>query len=180
MKNMNLPNKLTVLRIVLVPLYIACFLIDFKYHIIAAGVIFTAASLTDMLDGRLARKYNLVTNFGKFMDPLADKLLVLTCLFCFSSVGRIPVWMSVIILARELAMNSLRQVAALEGVVVAADKYGKTKTVFQMSALTIMHFEILPWIKTLADVLFVISIILTVFSGYNYFKNNINLINPNE
>lgn len=170
---MNLPNKLTLLRVILIPVYVWVFFMDIKYASFIAGAIFIIATLTDFLDGAIARKYNLVSNFGKFADPLADKILVLTCLFCFVQILRIPAWMCIIIMARELAVTSLRTLAALDGKVVAADKFGKAKTLFQMNALVIMHFDSLsPLLVNLSNILFYISIALTIISGINYFVLN--------
>lgn len=138
LKKMNLPNKLTLLRIVMVPFIVAVMLIEFPLHYLIAGVLFGLASLTDMLDGRIARRDNLVTDFGKFADPLADKILVISMMICFVSsgwIGPIPV---IIVLFREFAITSLRLVAASKGTVIAANKWGKLKTVLQIDALVIL------------------------------------------
>lgn len=135
---MNLPNKLTLLRIILVPFFIAAMLIDFPYHNIVALVFFIAASITDLLDGKIARKYNLITDFGKFCDPLADKILVTSALLCFVQLGlcgSIPV---IIVLFREFAVTSIRLLAATNGKVVAANIWGKIKTVTQMIAIILI------------------------------------------
>ena len=132
---MNLPNKLTLLRIILVPFFIIAMLVNFPFHYLVAGCIFGIASVTDTLDGKIARSRNLVTDFGKFADPLADKILVLTALVCFlqvgllGSFGAIPV---IIVLFREFAVSGIRLVAASSGKVVAANIWGKIKTVSQM------------------------------------------------
>ena len=125
---MNLPNKLTLLRVILVPVYIALYLTG---HYIWALVVFAAASFTDMLDGKIARKHNLVTNFGKIMDPLADKVLVYSA-FCLMIPDYIAGWMLIVILAREFTVSGMRTVAASEGIVIAAGMSGKIKTVLQM------------------------------------------------
>ena len=119
---MNLPNKLTMGRIFAIPVFIVVFLLDYRY---AAAVIFILAALTDMLDGHIARKNNLVTNFGKLMDPLADKLLVMSALICLSQVGDVPGWMVIVILGREFIITGMRQVAAAQGIVIAAGTTGK-------------------------------------------------------
>jgi len=137
---MNTPNKLTTLRIVLIPFFLAALLIDFPGHYFAALVIFAVASVTDWLDGYLARKYALVTNFGKFFDPLADKLLTLSAFICMVEldlIGAIPVF---IILARELLITSLRTLAAGGGTVIAANWPGKVKTVLQMITICLFLF----------------------------------------
>lgn len=132
---MNLPNKLTVGRIVLVPLLVAVMLIDFPLHHLAALIIFVIASLTDMFDGKIARKNNLVTDFGKFADPLADKILVLAALLCFVQNGYCDCVAVIIVLFREFSVTSIRLTAAAKGKVVAANIWGKVKTVTQMIAI---------------------------------------------
>lgn len=135
---MSLPNKLTLLRIILVPFFIAAMLIEFPYHNIVALAFFIAASITDLLDGKIARKYNLITDFGKFCDPLADKILVTSALLCFVQLGlcgSIPV---IIVLFREFAVTSIRLLAATNGKIVAANIWGKVKTVTQMIAIILI------------------------------------------
>lgn len=129
---MNLPNKLTVLRVIMVPFFVAAMLLDIPGRWIWALVLFAAASLTDMLDGKIARKYNLVTNFGKFMDPLADKVLVMAALICFIPCFDLSAVVVIVIMAREFLVTSLRLVASSEGVVIAADGWGKVKTASTM------------------------------------------------
>ena len=131
---MNLPNKLTLLRVILIPFFIF-FLLNNSFGKLGfwiALAIFCVASFTDFLDGQIARKYNLVTNFGKFMDPLADKLLVCSALICFIELGILPAWMVIIIIAREFIISGFRLIASDNGVVIAASWWGKTKTVSQM------------------------------------------------
>ena len=133
---MNLSNKLTVLRVILIPFFIF-FLMTEMFGNAGTGamialIIFCVASLTDMLDGKIARKYNLVTNFGKFMDPLADKLLVSSALICFIELRILPAWFVIVIIAREFIISGFRLVASDKGVVIAASMWGKVKTVFQM------------------------------------------------
>ncbi|MBQ2825238.1 MAG: CDP-diacylglycerol--glycerol-3-phosphate 3-phosphatidyltransferase [Clostridia bacterium] len=132
---MNLPNKLTVLRIILVPFMIAALLIPFPHHILVAGLIFGAASITDLLDGKIARKRNLITAFGKFADPLADKILVIAALICFVALKWSDPILPILVLFREFAVTSVRLVAASKGNVVAANIWGKLKTVTQMIAI---------------------------------------------
>ncbi len=132
---MNLPNKLTVLRIILVPFMIAALLIEFPHHILVAGLIFGAASITDLLDGKIARKRNLITAFGKFADPLADKILVIASLICFVALKWSDPILPILVLFREFAVTSVRLVAASKGNVVAANIWGKLKTVTQMIAI---------------------------------------------
>lgn len=132
---MNLPNKLTVGRIVLVPFFVAAMLIDFPLHHLVALAVFAIASLTDMFDGKIARKNNLVTDFGKFADPLADKILVLAALLCFVQNGYCDCIAVIIVLFREFSVTSIRLTAASKGKVVAANIWGKVKTVSQMIAI---------------------------------------------
>jgi len=139
---MNLPNKLTLLRVILIPFFIF-FLLNNSFGKIGfwiALAIFCVASFTDFLDGQIARKYNLVTNFGKFMDPLADKLLVCSALICFVELGVLPAWMVIIIIAREFIISGFRLIASDNGVVIAASWWGKTKTVSQM--LMIIYYMV--------------------------------------
>lgn len=141
---MNLPNRLTILRVVLIPFFLFFLLTDYGwyYNYIALGI-YAIACLTDMLDGKIARKYNLITNFGKFMDPLADKLLVCSALICFSTLGQLPAWVTIIIIAREFIISGFRLVASDKGVVIAASMWGKIKTVTQMilTILLMLDFE---------------------------------------
>ncbi len=132
---MNLPNKLTLGRIILVPFFVAALLIPFPLHNIAALLIFIAASITDLLDGKIARKHNLITDFGKFADPLADKILVLSALLCFIQLGWCDCVAVIIVLFREFTVTSIRLIAAAKGEVIAANIWGKVKTVTQMVAI---------------------------------------------
>jgi CDP-diacylglycerol--glycerol-3-phosphate 3-phosphatidyltransferase len=138
---MNLPNKLTLSRVVMVPFFVVFLLLtpQYLYFKWIAFVIFVVASLTDLLDGKLARKYNLVTNFGKFMDPLADKLLVCSALIGMSALSQslLPAWITIIIIAREFVISGFRLIAAEKGVVIAASMWGKWKTTFQMVMICI-------------------------------------------
>lgn len=137
---MNLPNKLTVLRMIMVPFFVVFLLLSSKVQWFKwiALVIFVAASLTDMLDGKIARKYNLITNFGKFMDPLADKLLVCAALICLTDLNMVPSWITIIIISREFIVSGFRLIAAEKGIVIAAGKSGKWKTAITMVMICFM------------------------------------------
>ena len=170
--NMNLPNKLTMLRIILIPFFMLFLLTGHWY--ISAGI-FIAASITDTLDGFIARRYNLITNFGKIMDPLADKLLVFSALLCLIQLDAVPAWMVVIILARELLIVSLRAVAASQGIVIAASWWGKLKTISQMAAVILILIRNWPFGPDgfpLATIVLWIAVILTVISGVDYIIKN--------
>ena len=137
---MNLPNKLTLFRVVLIPFFVFFLLAPYfeEYGNYIAVAIFIVASITDFLDGKIARKYNLVTNFGKFMDPLADKLLVCSALICLIQLELIPAWVVIIIIAREFIISGFRLVASDNGVVIAASYWGKFKTAFQMLTVIVL------------------------------------------
>ncbi|WKY46548.1 CDP-diacylglycerol--glycerol-3-phosphate 3-phosphatidyltransferase [Eubacteriaceae bacterium ES3] len=172
---MNLPNKITVVRIVMIPFFIAALLIQFPYHQPIAAALFVIAALTDSLDGYLARSRNLVTDFGKFMDPLADKLLVCSALICFVQLGSVPAWMVIIIIAREFAITGLRTLAASDGIVIAASKWGKAKTISQMIAIVIILINNWPfsmWNIPMGSIMMVIATILTLISGIDYLVIN--------
>lgn len=169
---MNLPNKLTMFRVILIPFFIVFLLVPVTpYDKWIALAIFVIASLTDLLDGKIARKYNLVTNFGKFMDPLADKLLVCSALICLIELNRIPAWMVIIIIAREFIISGFRLVASDNGVVIAASYWGKFKTTFQMAAVCLLIADI-PAIRILTQVVLWIAVILTVVSLIDYLIKN--------
>ena len=174
---MNLPNKLTILRTVMIPFFILFLYTDWfhGYDKIIAAVIFIAASLTDMLDGKIARKYNLVTNFGKFMDPLADKLLVCSAMICLVEMGRIPAWIVIVIISREFIISGFRLIAAEQGIVIAASYWGKFKTTFQMIAVILMIFNI-PALATVTMIMLVIAVVLTVISLVDYVAKNIEVL----
>lgn len=171
---MNLANKLTLSRIIVIPVYILLFLISFKNHYYYAVIVFILASITDFIDGYIARNRNLITSFGKFADPLADKMLVTAALLCFMSIDRISIWVVFIILAREYAVTGLRAAVAADGVVLAAGIWGKAKTFFQMIGLIYLHFEIAGKFSStiLGDVFIYIMVILTIISGIEYFYTN--------
>ncbi|MBQ9028587.1 MAG: CDP-diacylglycerol--glycerol-3-phosphate 3-phosphatidyltransferase [Lachnospiraceae bacterium] len=170
---MNLPNKLTVLRMVLVPFFVASLLISGTNEAMKwpALVLFVAASLTDFADGYIARKYNLITNFGKFMDPLADKILTISGMICLIELGRIPSWIVVIIVAREFIISGFRLIAAENGVVIAANYWGKFKTTFQMIMIILMIIN-LPQLKILTDIVMWIALALTIISLVTYINAN--------
>lgn len=184
---MNLPNKLTMLRIILVPFFVAFLLIDgIPLGYMWAMLVFIVASVTDFLDGHYARKHNMVTDFGKFADPLADKILVVSAFCCFLQIGIINSVPLIIVLFREFAVTSVRLVAATKGTVVAANIWGKAKTVSQMVAIivTLLLLIILQisgnsslWgvFGIIINVVVWISVILTVISGVVYLKDNADL-----
>ena len=168
---MNLPNKLTIARVVMVPLFMIALLMDTEASHIVATILFALASPTDMLDGKIARKYNLVTNFGKLMDPLADKILTAAAMVCLVQLGDLEAWIVVIILFREYAITGLRSVAASENVVVAAGNSGKLKTVCQMFALMFLMLKarIVAWCGwNLGLGLMYLALLLTIYSGIEY------------
>lgn len=185
---MNLPNKLTLLRIILVPFFVAAMLIQFPLHYLFALAIFGAASITDLFDGKIARKRGQVTNFGKFSDPLADKILVMSALLCMVQLGICDCVIVIVVLFREFAVMSVRLLAASEGKVVAANIWGKVKTVTQMVAIIIvfvMHITLeflslfglsFPVLTTVffivGEVLLWISTIFCIISGVIYLVDN--------
>lgn len=192
---MNLPNKLTILRMIMVPFFVAFILLSpkvlwFKWIALA---IFILASLTDMLDGKIARKYNLITNFGKFMDPLADKLLVCSALICLTDLNMIPSWITIVIIAREFIVSGFRLIAAEKGVVIAAGKSGKWKTAITMVMVCFMlcvvngqgfvkqgvpyasidAFYPIYWVLYgIGFVLMIVAVILTIVSMIDYLVKN--------
>ena len=166
---MNLPNRLSILRILLIPLFVFFMLSDFSKWI--ALIIFVVASLTDMLDGKIARKYNLVTDFGKFMDPLADKLLVCSALICLVELKRIPAWIVIAIISREFIISGFRLVAAEKQIVIAANFWGKIKTVCQMFMVILMIANIRE-LMLITQIMMWLSLILTVVSLMTYMVQN--------
>ena len=169
---MNLPNKLTMFRVILIPFFVVFMLIDITlYDKWIALAIFIIASLTDLLDGKIARKYNLVTNFGKFMDPLADKLLVCSALICLVALNRIPAWMVIVIIAREFIISGFRLIASDNGVVIAASYWGKFKTTFQMVMICLMIADITA-ISIVTTVVMWVAVVLTVVSLVDYLVKN--------
>lgn len=182
---MNLPNKLTIFRVILILPFVVLLLgaqeswgwftglfggiLEYTDYI--ALVIFVIASLTDLLDGKIARKYNLITNFGKFMDPLADKLLVCSALICLSAMGRIPAWIVIIIISREFVISGFRLIASDNGKVIAASYWGKFKTTFQMVMVILMIVNI-PALSILTNIVMWAALALTVISLADYLWKN--------
>lgn len=194
-KGMTLPNKLTIMRILFIPAIVIIFYIPYlrenyifksvSYANFIDAILFVLASLTDMLDGKIARKYNLVTTFGKFADPLADKCLVFTALFLLlaqeSNIGVfatvVPLWAVVCIMIREFMVSGIRLVAAGNGDVIAASKLGKWKTASTMVALTILFFfGLASWVEWVGFALFMVATLLTIISGIDYFWKNRKII----
>ncbi len=186
---MNLPNKLTMLRVIMVPFFVAFLLMtpEYKMFKFVAFGLFVIASLTDLLDGYIARKYHLVTNFGKFMDPLADKLLVGAALICLTALGFIPAWMTIVIISREFIISGFRLIAAERGIVIAAGWLGKWKTAVTMVMLAMMLLGVnmvgFPFDPTvtmgphgiymlIVEILLWISVILTIVSLVDYLVKN--------
>lgn len=166
---MNTANKLTMIRVVLIPIFIVLLYLNFTGHLIAALVVFILASVTDFIDGYVARHYNQVTDFGKFMDPLADKLLVMSAMAWFVEVGWMPAWAFFIVIARELAVTGLRLIAVEQGRVIAAGKSGKVKTASTMVGICLM---LAVPNHTLILVCVAVILLTTVYSGIEYFIQN--------
>lgn len=175
---MNLPNKLTLFRIFLIPVFIIVMLLNIQNQYLIVCIIFIIASITDAMDGYIARKYNLVTDFGKFMDPLADKLLVISALICMIEKGLVLGWMVIIIVARELTVSILRAIAAADGKVIAASGGGKLKTISQMIAIPLLllgaEFENILLIN-IGTIAILIATLLTLYSGWEYLYKNKNI-----
>lgn len=181
---MNTPNKLTVARMIIVP-FLVVFLLselggDANRYI--SLILFVVASITDWFDGHLARKNNLVTNFGKFMDPLADKLLVCSAMICMIELNRLPAWVVIIIISREFIISGFRLIAAENGIVIAANYWGKFKTVSQMIMiiLLILHFDTIPAFVILEQIFIWISLALTVISLMTYIWQNKSVLSMQE
>ncbi len=187
---MNLPNKLTIVRIVLAPLFLLLTLVEFPFHHLIAGLVFGAAALTDLFDGRIARSQGLITNLGKFLDPLADKMLTTAAFLSFLATGHLDVWAVMIVLTREFMVTSVRLLAAKDGVVIAANIWGKLKTVMQFVGILVelAALEFASWQNTLLasyrlpDIVFEIpltvgyvllwiAVVLTATSGVQYVWN---------
>ena len=171
---MNTPNKLTVLRMIMVPFLVVFMLTGWggQANRWICLVLFAAASITDWFDGYLARKNNLVTNFGKFMDPLADKLLVCSALICFIELEKLPAWIVIIIIAREFIISGFRLIAAENGVVIAANYWGKFKTVSQMIMIILLIVEPGGFFEVITQVFVWLSVVLTVISLLTYIMQN--------
>lgn len=191
---MNLPNKLTVLRMILVPFFVLAILWPFPHHFLVALALFGVASYTDHLDGMLARKNNQITDFGKFMDPLADKVLVISALVCFVSLDLCDVWLVLLIIAREFMVTSIRLVAAGKGSVIAANNWGKIKTVSQIVAICVIlllqyivelgDLELVPFVNGdlillfwgIGEVFLALATFFAVFSGLVYLRQNWDIV----
>lgn len=173
---MNLPNKITLARVIMIPFFIICMYVSaIPYHNYIAGVIFIIACITDAVDGYIARKQNLITNFGKFMDPLADKLLVSSALICFVALPEIqmPAWIVIIIISREFIISGFRLVASDNGVVIAASYWGKFKTVSQMIMSILLIFQLEGTFFYIVEQIFIyLSLMLTVISLIDYIYKN--------
>ena len=171
---MNLPNKLTVLRMVMIPFFVLFLLLGNGNGVTKwiALILFILASLTDFLDGKIARKYKLVTNFGKFMDPLADKLLVCSAMICLVALERIPAWIVIIIIAREFIISGFRTVAADNGIVIAASYWGKFKTTFQMLMIIFMIVNLKGVFHIITLILMWVALALTIISMVDYIAKN--------
>ena len=172
---MNLPNKLTIFRVILIPFFVVFLLLDpsnqtYRY---IADAIFIIASLTDMLDGKIARKYNLVTNFGKFMDPLGYKLLVSAAMICLIATGQLAAWIVIVIISREFIISGFRLIASDNGIVIAASYWGKFKTVFQMLMIIVLIANIqMPFFTVLGTILIYVALVLTIVSLIDYIVKN--------
>ena len=171
---MNLPNKLTTLRVIMIPFFVFFLLWqngeNRTFRMIALAL-FIIASLTDLLDGKIARKYNLVTNFGKFMDPLADKLLVCSALICLIELNALPAWMVIVIISREFIISGFRLIASDNGVVIAASYWGKFKTTFQMVSVVLLILDI-PALAFVMTICVWIALLLTIVSLVDYIYKN--------
>ncbi len=169
---MNIANKLTLFRVALVPFFVLFMLTNFTpYNRWIAFAIFLIATITDKLDGTIARKYNMITDFGKFMDPIADKLLVSSALICLTGTGEIPVWATIVIIAREFAISGIRLVAADNGTAIAASWWGKIKTIAQMGMIIIILTD-LDALRLPGQIIMYVAIVLTVISAVEYIIKN--------
>ena len=170
---MNLPNKITIFRVFMIPLFVVLALLRMPVCDVLAALVFGVASFSDFLDGMLARRKNLGTNFGKFLDPLADKMLVMAAMITLLAAGRLPAWVVIVILCREFAVDGLRMLAVEKGVVIAASVWGKRKTFSQMIMVillllqSVFSFPLYLWVCRIA---IGAAVLLTVFSGYDYLR----------
>ncbi|MBZ2173819.1 CDP-diacylglycerol--glycerol-3-phosphate 3-phosphatidyltransferase [Schnuerera sp. xch1] len=180
---MNLANKITLIRVLMIPLFMIILFFDSKVHNYLATLIFVIASATDGLDGYIARSRNQVTTFGKFVDPLADKLLVSTALISLIQLGKVPAWIVVIIIAREFTITGFRIIAASEGITIAASPLGKIKTITQLIAITVLLIDNFPFslVNFPFDIIMLyISLIFTVLSGIDYIYKNRQVLKIDE
>ena len=173
---MNIANKITLVRIFLVPVFVLFMLTDYtEYNSLIAFIDFVIATITDKIDGTIARKYNLVTDFGKFLDPIADKLLVSSALICLTADGTLPAWITIVIIGREFIISAFRLVCADTGKTVAATWWGKSKTIAQMVTIIVLLLNI-PQLAILETILIYVSLALTIISLVDYFVKNINVL----
>ncbi|WP_326909124.1 CDP-diacylglycerol--glycerol-3-phosphate 3-phosphatidyltransferase [Sedimentibacter sp. MB31-C6] len=178
-KNMNIPNQLTVIRILLIPLFLLFLFISKGVFRFFPLLIFIGAAVTDAIDGHIARRDNLITNFGKFMDPLADKLLTASAFIAFVEIGYLSSWIVILIISREFLISGFRTLAASKGVTIAANPWGKIKTVFQMVLIVVILIDYTGYIRFASPMitpLVVIAVLLTVVSGVTYIYDNLNVI----
>ena len=166
---MNLPNKLTLLRIIMIPVFVVLLYLDFPFNNLVALAVFILASITDTLDGYIARKYNLITDFGKFMDPIADKLLVTAAMLVFVDWHMMPAWVVIVVVAREFIVSALRLVAANNGRVIAAGWSGKVKTASTMVCICIMLLDLPQWVNAVCSAVILVT---TAYSGIEYLVKN--------
>lgn len=166
---MNLPNKLTLLRIIMIPVFVVLLYLDFPFNNLVALAVFILASITDTLDGYIARKYNLITDFGKFMDPIADKLLVTAAMLVFVDWHMMPAWVVIVVVAREFIVSALRLVAANNGRVIAAGGSGKVKTASTMVCICIMLLGLPQWVNAVCSAVILVT---TAYSGIEYLVKN--------
>jgi len=178
-KNMNLPNQLTIIRILLIPLFLIFLFISKGIFSFLPIIIFVAAAVTDTVDGYIARRDDLITDFGKFMDPLADKLLTASAFIAFIQLGYLSSWVVVVIISREFLISGFRTLAASKGVTIAANSWGKVKTIFQMVLIIVIlmyHTGYIGFVTTWIMPLVAITVILTVISGATYVYDNVDVI----
>lgn len=180
---MNLANKLTIFRIVIIPVFLIFIAVNIPFGKVIATILFIVAALTDKLDGYIARSRNQITNFGKFMDPLADKLLVTAALISLVEFQVIHTWIAMIIIAREFAVTGLRSIASAEGNVIAASWWGKLKTVFQIIAIICALINLSytsNYLNILTNVAMIVAVVITIMSGLDYFVKNKNYIRTDK
>jgi|SRR5690625_2289507 len=187
---MTTATKITFLRLILIPVMVVFLIIpksgisvlnmnDFDLYELIAAIIFVVASFTDFLDGYIARKYNQITNFGKFLDPIADKILVLAAMTYLISTGKVAFWAVLIVIFREFLVTGIRLLAVEKGEVIAASPYGKIKTIVTMISLIIMMFNNLFLPNLLVDIVWYLAVFLTIFSGLDYLFKNLNIFKEN-
>ncbi|NLO82613.1 MAG: CDP-diacylglycerol--glycerol-3-phosphate 3-phosphatidyltransferase [Clostridiales bacterium] len=176
---MNLANKITIFRIFLVPFFVSLLLTDFPYSNLVAAVVFVLAASTDTVDGYVARKRNEVTSFGKFIDPLADKILVTSALIILVEMGKLSSIIAIIIITREFVITGFRMLAASEGVIIAASGWGKLKTILQIIAIVAIILDNFPFSRIgfpFDKISLALAVAVTIISGWDYIHKNINLL----